>query len=204
MRRLIPSRIPVGPGVRFPAARRLARRSGETVEICDMRDFLLPILAVCLWLAPSCGKAGDGGKAQGAVIAVIDFDYLDTSGEERDQRQEHEARLRAFMGALKSDLGQDAKFRLVTPTCGPDPCSLSGSTVSNLSTAAREAGADILLIGGIHKMSTLVQWAQVEAIDPRTGRIVLDKLFTFRGDTDDAWRRAEAFISEEITALPAR
>ena len=50
-------------------------------------------------------------------------------------------------------------------------------------------------------MSTLVQWAKIEAIDARTGRIVLDKLFSFRGDTDEAWRQAEAFIFDELTAL---
>ena len=75
------------------------------------------------------------------------------------------------------------------------------STVSDLLAAAREARADILLIGGVHKMSTLVQWAKIEAIDARTGRIVLDKLFSFRGDTDEAWRQAEAFIFDELTAL---
>ncbi|HUZ67857.1 MAG TPA: DUF2380 domain-containing protein [Beijerinckiaceae bacterium] len=152
-----------------------------------MRHFLLRMLAACLWLAPSCGKAEDGGEnAQGAAIAVIDFDYVDTSGEERDQRKEHEARLGAFMSDLRGDLRQAAKFRLVTPTCRQGPCSLAGSTVTNLLTAAREAGADILLIGGVHKMSTLVQWAKIEAVDARTGRVMFDKLFTFRGDTDDA------------------
>jgi len=168
-----------------------------------MRRFLLPILAACLWLAPCCGNAQDSGeKAPGAAIAVIDFDYVDTSGEVRDQRKEHAARLGAFMSDLKRDLGQAAKFRLVTPTCRPDPCSLADSTVSDLLTAAREAGADILLVGGVHKMSTLVQWAKIDAIDAKTGRIVLDKLFTFRGDTDEAWRQAEAFIFRELTALP--
>ncbi len=167
----------------------------------DMHYLLLAILAACLWLAPSCGKAEDRGEAQGVAIAVIDFDYVDTSGEERDQRKEHEARVGAFMSDLKGDLGQAAKFRLVTPTCHPDPCSLVDSTVSDLLAAAREARADILLIGGVHKMSTLVQWAKIEAIDARTGRIVLDKLFSFRGDTDEAWRQAEAFIFDELTAL---
>ena len=62
------------------------------IEIFDVRHLLLPMLAACLGLAPSCGRAEDGGaKAQGAAIAVIDFDYVDTSGEERDQRKEHEA-----------------------------------------------------------------------------------------------------------------
>src|SRR5258706_7525062 len=94
-----------------------------------MRYFLLCMLAVGLWLAPSCGRAQDGGKtAQGAAIAVIDFDYVDTSGEARDQRGEHEARLAAFMLALKGDLAQRGSFPLVTPACAPDPCSLAGST----------------------------------------------------------------------------
>jgi hypothetical protein len=168
-----------------------------------MRQFLLTILAAGLWLAPSCGKAEDGGaKSQGAAIAVIDLDYADTSGEVRDQRKEHEARLAAFSGALRNDLSKGAQFRVVTPVCRPEPCSLTGTTVPNLLAAAREAGADVIIIGGVHKMSTLVQWAKIEAIDAKTGRILFDKLFTFRGDTDDAWRRAEAFIFDEITALP--
>jgi hypothetical protein len=165
-----------------------------------MRHFLLPMLAACLWLAPSCGKAGEP-KAQGAAMAVVDFEYSDTSGEVRDQRQEHETRLNAFMRALRSDLAERGKVRLVTVACGTDPCALARATPGDLLGAAREAGADILLIGGIHKQSTLVQWAKVELIDVKTGRTMLDKLFTFRGDTDEAWRRAEAFISNDIIAL---
>jgi len=30
---------------------------------------------------------------------------------------------------------------------------------------------------------------------------VLDKLVTFRGDTDEAWERAEAFVVREVTGL---
>ena len=58
--------------------------------------------------------------------------------------------------------------------------------------AAHATGADFVLVGGIHKMSTLVQWAKAEMID---------ELFTFRGDTDQAWRRAEVFISNELITL---
>jgi Protein of unknown function (DUF2380) len=167
-----------------------------------MRHWLLAVLAVCLGFAPCCaGAQGNGERAQGTAIAVIDFDYVDTSGEARDQRAEHEARLGAFMSGLKGDLGRAAKFRLVTPTCRPGPCSLADTTLGNLLAAAREAGADILLVGGVHKMSTLVQNAKIVEIDTRSERIVFERLFTFRGDTDEAWRRAEAFIFEEIAAL---
>jgi Protein of unknown function (DUF2380) len=167
-----------------------------------MRHLLVTVPAILLWLAPSCGNAEDGSnKTKRAAVAVIDFDYVDTSGEARDQRGEHEARLAVFMCALKDDLAHGDSFRLVTPTCAPAPCSLAGSTVTGLMAAAREAGADILLIGGVQKMSTLVQWAKIEAIDSRTERVLFDRLFTFRGDTDEAWRRAEVFIVDEITAV---
>ncbi len=169
-----------------------------------MRPFLLLMLAASLWLAPSSVKAQNGGKKGGVAVAVIDFDYVDTSGEERDQRKEHEARLDTFMRALKGDLRERSSFRLVMPNCNPNPCSLAGSTVGDIVAAAREAGADVVLIGGIHKMSTLVQWAKIQAIDAKTGQAMFDKLFTFRGDTDDAWRRAEAFIVGEIVAMPGR
>jgi hypothetical protein len=166
-----------------------------------MRLLLLPMLAAWLWLAPVSAEAEDGGKKQGAGIAVIDFDYVDTSGEERDQRKEHEARLDAFMRALRDDIATRGSFRLVTPACTPNPCALAGSTVGDVLAAARDAGADILLIGGVQKMSTLVQWAKIQAIDTKTERVMFDKLFTFRGDSDDAWRRAELFIANEIAAM---
>jgi hypothetical protein len=133
-------------------------------------------------------------------IAVLDLAYLDTSGEPRDQTQEHATRIRRFSDALRSDLARGGKFRLVTPTCGAAPCSAS-SEPSELIARAREAGAKLLLIGGVHKQSTLIQWAKVQAVDVEAGRPVLDKLYTFRGDTDEAWERAEAFVARELAAL---
>ncbi len=166
-----------------------------------MRNLLTRTLAFGLMLAPACGHAGDARIAPSAVIAVVDFDYSDGSGEVRDQSQQHAARLAAFMTALRSDLAARASLRVVAPSCRPEPCA-SGGPRADLLAAAREAGATIVVVGGIHKMSTLVQWANAEAIDAATGRIIFHKLFSFRGDNDEAWRRAESFIADEITALP--
>jgi hypothetical protein len=167
-----------------------------------MRHLLVPALAACLWLAPFGGRAEQSvEKTRATAIAVIDFDYVDTSGEARDQRQEHQARLDAFMHELRRNLGEAAKFRLITPTCGQGPCSVADATLNELVVAARKAGADVVLVGGLQKTSTLVQWAKIRAIDVRSERVVLEKLFTFRGDTDEAWRRAETFIFNEIATL---
>jgi hypothetical protein len=50
-------------------------------------------------------------------------------------------------------------------------------------------------------MSTLIQWAKVQVVDLQTDKPVFDRLLTFRGDTDEAWQRAEAFIVEQVNAL---
>jgi hypothetical protein len=51
------------------------------------------------------------------AVAVIDLDYVDTSGEVRDQRQEHAARIARFSEALRADLSRGGKFRVVTLRC---------------------------------------------------------------------------------------
>jgi hypothetical protein len=64
--------------------------------------------------------------------------------------------------------------------------------------AASQAGTQILIIGTVHKVSTLVQVAGTAAIDATSQRVVFRKYFQFRGDNDEAWQRAERFVSEEV------
>ena len=146
-------------------------------------------------------------EAPGTGIAVIDFDYLDTSGEAKDQTDEHQKRLDAFMGALRQDLAAGGTHKVVSPVCHPDPCRVGRSSLADLQTAARDAGAKILLMGGIHKLSTLVQWVKILAIDPDSGKVIVDRLLTFRGDTDESWNRSAGFIADDIAPalmLPAQ
>lgn len=131
-------------------------------------------------------------------IAVIDFNYRDTSGEAHDSTAEHQARLKAFMDSIRTDVASSEKYRLVDVSCGTKPCSISDSPPSELLEEAKRAGARLLLYGGIHKMSTLVQWAKVQVVDIEADKLVLDRLLSFRGDSDEAWRRAEAFIVEKL------
>jgi Protein of unknown function (DUF2380) len=146
----------------------------------------------------SPAAAADG--APPVPIAVPDLVYVDTSGEVRDQTQEHATRIRRFSDALRGDLARGGKFRIVTAQCGAAPCAADGEP-SALLARARAAGAKLVLIGGVHKESTLIQWAKVQAVDVDADRIVFDKLLTFRGDTEEAWARAEAFVAREVDAL---
>jgi hypothetical protein len=68
------------------------------------------------------------------------------------------------------------------------------------SCIAAQAGTQMLIIGIVHKLSTLVQVVRIAAIDTAAQRVVFRKYFQFRGDNDEAWQRAERFVSEEVRA----
>jgi hypothetical protein len=114
-------------------------------------------------------------------VAIEDFQYLDTSGEVADQAALHEKRLRDFMTALRRDVAAEARYRLVSAP-----------------STQTQGQARLRIVGAVQKMSTLILWAKVTIIDVNANRALWDKLFTFRGDNDEAWARAEIFISGEI------
>ena len=133
----------------------------------------------------------------GLAVSVDDFKYRDTSNEPTDQTAVHEKRVRAFMTALRDDVTADRRFELVPSSCAPN-CPTEGPALRDRLRAASLAGAQVLIIGGLHKMSTLVQLARTAAIDTTSQRVLFRKFFTFRGDNDEAWQRAERFVSEEL------
>jgi hypothetical protein len=153
---------------------------------------------VALAMGIVTGLAWAEGESTAPVpIAVADFDYVDTSGEVRDQRVEHEARLQAFMRAIRDDLASSGQYRVVPLVCAQAPCPAGGS--AQLMKDARSSGATLLLYGGIHKESTLIQWMKVEAVEVENGKYLFDRLMTFRGDTDESWRRSERFLIKQLT-----
>jgi hypothetical protein len=125
------------------------------------------------------GLDGRAAAAETAAVALDDFSYTDTSGEPANQTAAHETRLVAFMAALRRDIAADPRYRLAPSV---------------------QEGAAFKVIGGIQKTSTLVQWAKVAVIDVGARKVVMDKLYTFRGDNDESWERAEMFVSREVMA----
>lgn len=132
------------------------------------------------------------------TLAIAAFDYVDTSGEVGDATQAHAHFVETFTQALSKDLAATGKYRIVPLICGKDPCT-SKMDPTDLQKAAQAAGVKLVLLGGFHKMSTLVQWAKMQIIDVDASRLTFDRLVTFRNDTEDAWTRAEIFLFREIT-----
>jgi Protein of unknown function (DUF2380) len=153
----------------------------------------LAALVVCIWPVRQ-------GHAQGGplVLAVSEIAYVDTSGEVVDQRADHVRRLREFEASLRTDLVASGKIRSIILDCPPNACSVGDINAAQLVGKAQAAGAAFLVIGSVQKMSTLVQWAKFDIIDVNAQKVVFDRLFSFRGDNDEAWRRAKSFVVREI------
>jgi hypothetical protein len=144
--------------------------------------------------------AGGQSRAQGEapVLAVAEIQYIDTSGEVADQTADHFRRLREFEASLRTDLVASGKVRNVALDCPPNACSVGDIEIGQLLGMAEAAGAEYLLISSFHKVSTLVQWAKVDLVEVKTRNVAFNRLVTFRGDNDKAWRHAETFIVREI------
>jgi hypothetical protein len=150
--------------------------------------------------AALCGSRAQQSQAQSEtpVLAIAEIQYTDTSGEAIDQTADHFRRLREFEAALRTDLSASGKVRNVALDCPPNACSVGDINADRLLDKAQTAGAAYLLISSFHKMSTLVQWAKFDIVDVKTRKVVFNRLVTFRGDNDAAWRHAESFVVREI------
>jgi hypothetical protein len=132
-----------------------------------------------------------------APVAVAEFDYVDGSGEVADQRALHAGLLKQFADDLRGDLAKSGNYQVIPLDCSED-CGSDQANLGRLSVAARKAGARFLVFGQVHKQSTLIQWLKAEMIDLEHDQVVQDRYLTFRGDNEDAWRHAEAFLAKEF------
>src|SRR5688500_5055242 len=151
-------------------------------------------------LALSCALASSVEGADPIKLAIADFDYKDTSGETQDQAAAHAERLKNFTQLIDDGLSASGKYQVVTITCPKRPCSAGAMDAESLTDAARQSGALLLLYGGIHKMSTLVQFGKAQVADLESDRVVYDRTISFRGDDDNAWKRASEFLAEDLAA----
>lgn len=149
-------------------------------------------------LALSLILASSARSAEPIKLAIADFDYRDTSGETQDQTAAHAERLKNFVATVSDELAASGKYQIVALACPKQPCSADRMDAQSLTDAARQSGARLLLYGGIHKMSTLVQFGKAQIADLESDKLVYDRTISFRGDDDTAWKRASQFLAEDL------
>jgi hypothetical protein len=158
-------------------------------------------VALLLMLAASLGGGAAAQEAR-PPVAIAQFSFVDTSGEVRDQSAAHRAWLHMFSRLMREEIERSGKFAVVEFDCPASDCRvIDGIASEALVGAASRAGARYLVVGGIQKMSTLVQWARLGVLDLESRKAVVDRLYTFRGDTEDAWRHAALYVARHVNEM---
>jgi hypothetical protein len=137
-------------------------------------------------------------KAAAPSVAVADFDFVDSSGEARDQTAQHDTRIRALKADIIVKLGAGGTFAVAALRCRQPSCSAGSLDQDSLAAAARAQQAKYVVFGGVQKISTLIQFGQVRVMDVASGRAVLSRAITFRGDDQAAWEHAGDYVSQML------
>jgi hypothetical protein len=166
------------------ASGRRSRASAVLTMLCALAALSLP--------------SGGSPAAAPIAVAVADFDYFDTSGEVTNQSAEHRARVASFAKLLRDHLAAHGDYRVVPIECPDPPCTATSMSQDVFIAAARKAGARLVVYGGIRKMSTLVQWGEVQLLDLEAEKLLMRRTVTFRGDNDAAYRHAANFVGDQL------
>ncbi|PSH67932.1 hypothetical protein CU102_15280 [Phyllobacterium brassicacearum] len=132
------------------------------------------------------------------VVAVANFDFLDTSGEIKNQKDTHDRRLTALSDYLRQQLSGSGKLEIVDLPCQSAQCTATDPGFEKLSEQAKQAGARFLIIGIVKKTSTLIGWIEYSVLGVDDQRAICGELVSYRDDTDESWRRAARFSASQI------
>ena len=161
-----------------------------------------PSLRPLRCFAMACAFAAFPGASyavEPVPVAVLEFDYVSRSGGLLEQGPAKTERLRKLVQKVRDGLAQSGRYRVVSLTCDPDPCSAIRTDPAVLLAKARAVGARLLVFGGIQKMNAVVQYGNAEAVDLEADRLVFDRNIVFRDDSEEAWDYAAKFLVAELT-----
>lgn len=156
-----------------------------------MRAIVLGLAGLAALLAAQVAAA--------ETLAIMPVKFLDTSGEAEDQTAAHESRLAALGTAFEDDLAADYETVVLIPEAAlaaecPD------EAPQCLVDLAVQSGADAALFAVVVKTSTLIMQMFVNIVAVPEGEILARRELNFRGDTDESWVKAGAFLVENLRA----
>ncbi|MCC0809312.1 DUF2380 domain-containing protein [Methylobacterium sp. W2] len=146
-------------------------------------------------LASPCAHAAEALQTS---LVVLPIKLLDTSGEPTDQTAQHAERLLRLANGLATNLTRSGLFRATVLPADNLRQDCPSEAVACLLKAAQGRGAELILVGVVHKSSTLIMQLWARLVDARTGRDHYSRDLNFRGDTDESWQRAEQFLISQI------
>jgi hypothetical protein len=143
---------------------------------------LLPLLMALTAPAPIHAEAP-------AKVVVFDLEIADTSGE--GAHPDHAGRLERMTAVLRDGLKASGRYDVVsirdTAVAAEVPASVRSCNGCERDLG-RKAGADIVVTGVIHKISTLVLNVRIIMRDIGSGETVASGIVDIRGDNERSWR----------------
>jgi hypothetical protein len=137
-------------------------------------------------------------------VLVFDLEITDTSGE--GEHPDHAGRLRRMTAVLSDGLAASGRYDVTRirdiPLAAELPNAMRFCNGCEIDLG-RKAGADIVVTGFIHKISTLVLSMQIIMRRTSDGESVAVGIADIRGDNERAWRHGVEWLLRHRLAPPA-
>lgn len=173
--------------------------NAPTIHVAAMKSRARSRMFAAATLALGCAWMATGNAAHAAsTVAMLPIKLLDTSAEPADQAKDHTRRLEVFGNRLATDLTKAGVYNVVEVTASDIKKECPVEDTKCLLSAARQRGAGLMLIGVVHKSSSLIMQMFARLYDVKSEKEVFAQDLNFRGDNDESWRRAEAFLIEQF------
>lgn len=168
------------------------RAGGKGGGLPRVRVAALLGLALAAFVIPAAAE-------EPAKVLVFDFELVDTSQE--GLHPDHPGRLDRLTTLLRDGLNKDGRYAVTgvhdSAVAQATPASLQSCNGCELDLG-RRAGADIVVTGFIHKISTLVLNIRITmrrvGTDGTGGDIVAAGIADIRGDNERSWRRGVEWL----------
>jgi len=169
----------------FSGTRRLARRLGVVAGLCWS-----------VMLVPAAGHAEAVAPIKLAVFA-FELDDFSAGGPIAGESAVETERLRRATQQARDLLAQSGLFQIVDAEAAAAAV-LDRQWLRRCNgceaDVAKEVGAEMSFLGMFRKISVMEQYLEFRIRDARTGQLVLIAQTDLRGETDESWRRAVAFL----------
>ncbi len=169
------------------------------------RGAALAVLGLLLAAGPA--------PAAGPTLMVLPLELVDSSleGEVYGRSKAQTNRLAATTEAVRARLKEAPEFTLLPPEAGAelyqrdrDRYAYVYRCVGCVLEIGRSAGAELILVGWVQKVSNLILNLSIRVYDTRDGRLWRNGWISMRGNTDAMWRRAAEKLVERVLLTPGQ
>lgn len=152
-------------------------------------------ILIVLFLVAAFASAPAAATDRPAKVLVFDLEIVDTSGEAPNP--DHAGRLERVTGILRKGLEASHRYEVTgirdTAAAADVPASMASCNGCEVDLG-RKAGADIVVTGFIHKISTLILNLQIIMRDVGSGDVIAVGNADIRGDNERAWRHGVEWL----------